>query len=94
MTGAVAYTGILVKPGKYLQQWAYAAKCEVVAWVRSIRERDLTCLKTRRQLMTMEQDKLGFSKESQIQTFQMLTFQAPQVVRDQNFHPSLHLPEL
>src|SRR6266566_8525442 len=30
--------------GKFLQQWAYAARCETVAWVRRISEMVGTCL--------------------------------------------------
>jgi hypothetical protein len=45
MTGVVAYIGIRVKSGKCLQQWAKAAKCEVVACVRRISERVGTTLK-------------------------------------------------
>ena len=44
MTGVVAYMGILVNRGKCLQQWANAARCETVAWVRRIMDRVGTCL--------------------------------------------------
>lgn len=46
MTGRVAYTGIRVNWGKFLQQWAYAAMWETVAWVRRIKDIVGTCLRS------------------------------------------------
>jgi hypothetical protein len=44
MTGIVAYTGIRVNVGMFLQQCTYAPRCAVVAWVSRTKESVGTCL--------------------------------------------------